>query len=165
MENPQIICFGEKSINFSIYDAKWVPVSAKFVVLGSKPRGTGVIHVYEIVQSQLQLISDIEKPKAIKCGTFAASSLAERQIATGDFDGRLQVFDLKDMNSAVYTATGHKDLINCIDGVGGSCVGSGAPEIVTGGRDGVVNVWDLRQKERPVTVIAPAEGDPRRDCW
>ena len=33
-----------------------------------------------------------EKHAAFKCGTFGASSLAERHLATGDFDGRLAIW-------------------------------------------------------------------------
>lgn len=36
----------------------------------------------------------------------------------------------------VYTVKAHKEIVNCIDGVGGLGVGDGAPEIVTGSRDG-----------------------------
>ena len=30
---------------------------------------------------------------------------------------------------------------------------------------GAVKVWDPRQKNDPVAVMEPAEGDDRRDCW
>lgn len=36
----------------------------------------------------------------------------------------------------VYTAKAHKEIVNSIDGVGGLGIGDGAPEIVTGSRDG-----------------------------
>ena len=36
----------------------------------------------------------------------------------------------------VYSVKAHKEIINCINGVGGAGVGEGAPEIVTGSRDG-----------------------------
>lgn len=36
----------------------------------------------------------------------------------------------------VYSVKAHKEIINSIDGVGGLCIGDGAPEIVTGSRDG-----------------------------
>ena len=42
---------------------------------------------------------------------------------------------------------------------------TGAPEIATGSRDGLVKVWDPRQKDRPVITIEPREGEQGRDCW
>ena len=41
----------------------------------------------------------------------------------------------------------------------------GAPELVTGSRDGLVKVWDPRQKNDPVATMAPGEGETKRDCW
>jgi hypothetical protein len=38
----------------------------------------------------------------------------------------------------VYSVNAHKEIINCIDGVGGQSIGCGAPEIVTGSRDGEI---------------------------
>ncbi|KAG8037004.1 hypothetical protein G9C98_004326 [Cotesia typhae] len=86
LDKPQIICHIEKSVDYSLFDAKWIPCSAN-------------------------------------------------------------------------------EIINAIDGAGGQSVGYGAPEIVTGSRDGSVKVWDPRQKDRPVAVFEPKEGDSRRDCW
>ena len=40
------------------------------------------------------------------------------------------------METPVYSVKGHSEIINCIDGVGGLGIGEGAPEIVTGSRDG-----------------------------
>ena len=37
----------------------------------------------------------------------------------------------------MYSAKGHSEIINCIDGVGGLGIGEGAPEIATGSRDGI----------------------------
>ena len=34
MEKPQIIAHVQKSLNFTLFDAKWIPCSAKCVVLG-----------------------------------------------------------------------------------------------------------------------------------
>ena len=42
---------------------------------------------------------------------------------------------------------------------------AGAPELVTGSRDGLVKVWDPRQKNDPVATMAPGEGETKRDCW
>jgi len=43
-------------------------------------------------------------------------------------------------------------------------VGSGAPEIVTGARDGCVKIWDPRQSV-PVASVEPAATSSRRECW
>lgn len=84
-EKPQIICHIEKSVNYSLFDAKWIPCSAKFVVMGSQPRGSGIIQIYEVSSGELNLVKDIERSQPIKCGTFKASSLKDRYLATGDF--------------------------------------------------------------------------------
>lgn len=165
IQKPQIICHVEKPITFSLFDCRWIPCSAKFIVLGSKPRGTGIIHVYEISEGDVQLVKEVEKSKSFKCGTFGASNLRDRYLATGDFEGRLNIWNLEETAAPVYSANAHKEIINCIDGVGGTSVGCGAPEIVTGSRDGSVKVWDPRQKEKPVAIMEPFEGDSRRDCW
>ena len=57
-------------------------------------------------------------------------------------------------------AQAHAEIINAIDGVGGLGVGEGAPEIVTGSRDGVVKVWDPRQST-PVASVEPADGEEK----
>ena len=58
----------------------------------------------------------------------------------------------------------HASIVNCVDGCGGLGVGGGAPELVTGGRDGAVRLWDPRLAE-PVISLEPAEGETARECW
>lgn len=45
------------------------------------------------------------------------------------------MWDLQKLELPVWTVKGHTQIINCIDGIGG-LLGGGAPEIVTGSRDG-----------------------------
>lgn len=94
LSKPQIICHIEKSVDYSLFDAKWIPCSAKFVVMGSRPRGTGIIQIYEISSGELKLVKDIEKSNQMKCGTFKASSLRDRYLATGDFKVSLILTDI-----------------------------------------------------------------------
>lgn len=91
LEKPQIICHIEKSVNYSLFDAKWIPCSAKFVVMGSRPRGSGIIQIYEVSSGELKLVKDIERSQPIKCGTFKASSLQDRCLATGDFQVFMEI--------------------------------------------------------------------------
>lgn len=164
-EKPQIIAHIQKGFNYTVFDCKWVPCSAKFVTMGNFARGTGVIQLYEIQHGDLKLLREIEKAKPIKCGTFGATSLQQRYLATGDFGGNLHIWNLEAPEMPVYSVKGHKEIINAIDGVGGLGIGEGAPEIVTGSRDGTVKVWDPRQKDDPVANMEPVQGENKRDCW
>lgn len=165
MEKPQILVYAEKSLNYSAFDVKWVPKSAKVVALGSHARGTGALQVYELNDGKLELLHDVERSKALKCGTFGASTLEERHLCAGDFDGKMEITDLQSPSVPIYSVKAHSQIVNTIAGVGGLNIGKGAPEIATGSRDGLVKVWDPRQKERPVITIEPQEGEQGRDCW
>lgn len=50
--------------------------------------------------------------------------------------------------SAVFEAKAHTGMVNAIDGCGGMGIGGGAPEILTGGRDGCVRVSGVRLSPR-----------------
>jgi len=165
IEKPQIIPHLQKSLNYTAFDVKWVPCSARFVVLGQYSRGTGVMQVYEIDNGELKVTQETEKTHAFKCGTFGASNLNTRHFATGDFSGRLSLWDLDHTELPVYSVQAHDQIINCIDGAGGIGINCGAPEIATGSRDGSVKVWDVRQRDKPVVTIAPEKRDGDRDTW
>jgi len=107
----------------------------------------------------------VETKTSIKCGTFGASGLAERHLATGNFEGYLQMYDLERFDTPLMDVKAHTSIVNAIDGVGGAHKGYGAPELVTAGRDGCVRVWDVRQKDAPVASFEPADGVAPRDCW
>eukprot|EP00500_Bicosoecida_sp_ms1_P007240 CAMPEP_0203824502 /NCGR_PEP_ID=MMETSP0115-20131106/51911_1 /ASSEMBLY_ACC=CAM_ASM_000227 /TAXON_ID=33651 /ORGANISM="Bicosoecid sp, Strain ms1" /LENGTH=358 /DNA_ID=CAMNT_0050733541 /DNA_START=188 /DNA_END=1264 /DNA_ORIENTATION=- len=161
---PAIIEHIQQSMTFTAYDVRWVPCSAKFVVMGIYPKGTGVMQVYDMELGELKLVSQCEKPKGFKCGTFGASSLEDRHLATGDYDGKLAIWDLERTDVPVYQVQAHKSILNSIDGCGGLGIGGGAPELATCSRDGTVRVWDPRVRE-PVLSLEPAEGEEARDCW
>lgn len=161
---PQIIEHINKSVTFTPYDTKWIPCSARFVTMGIFPKATGALQIYEMNRGELKLIQETEKKTGIKCGTFGASSLENRQLATGDYGGLLNIWDLEKPEVAVYSAQAHKSIVNAIDGCGGMNIGHGAPEIVTGGRDGCVRVWDPRTSS-PVVSLEPDNGEDIRDCW
>uniref|UniRef100_A0A7S2QTR2 WD repeat-containing protein 92 n=1 Tax=Chlamydomonas chlamydogama TaxID=225041 RepID=A0A7S2QTR2_9CHLO len=162
---PQILEHLQKSLTVTIYDTKWIPSSARFVALGSYARNTGCLQVYELDGPELKLIKESEKPSSFKCGTFGASSLVERKLATGNFEGKLQIWDLENTAQPVFDVQAHASIVNAMDGCGGPAKGYGAPEIVTCGRDGCVRVWDVRQQDAPVAAFEPADSSNIRDCW
>ena len=161
---PQLVEHVHKSLQLTVYETKWVPCSARFCVLGSPARQTGMIQLYNLVRGDVELIAELERPKSFKCGTFGHSALADRHFATGDFAGEMAIWDLERLKTPTFQVQAHETIINCIDGCGG-LKGAGAPEIVTGGRDGCVHVWDPRQPDGPVASMEPEEGAPARDCW
>ena len=139
-------------------------MSAKFSVVGCLPKGSGVLQVFELEGAAVKKVAERECKDGIKCSTFGAASYEKRHLATGDYAGNLSVWDLDNLASPTFTVKAHNSIINAIDGVGGLNIGSGAPEIVTGSRDGCVKVWDIRQPE-PVSSLEPAPGQTARDCW
>lgn len=193
---PQIIEHINKSIGYTPYDVKWVPCSNRLVSMGIMPNSKGALQVYALNKGELELVNDMNNiSHGVKCGTFGASSLEDRHLATGDHAGKLNIYDLEysaaDANSGtsqtVFSQQAHSSIINAIDGCGGgshSSGGYGAPEIVTGGRDGCVRLWDIRVPE-PVLALEPNTTTPTlssisqsgagasgpgaapttRDCW
>ena len=70
----------------------------------------------------------------------------------------------KNCSGKVFSVEAHNGIINAIDGIGGMSIGNGAPEIVTGGKDGAARVWDPRVNH-PVVCLEPNKGSSTRDCW
>jgi hypothetical protein len=55
----QFIEHVSKSVNFTPFDTRWVPCSAKFVLLGIHPRGTGALKIYEMDQGDLKMVAEV----------------------------------------------------------------------------------------------------------
>lgn len=184
---PQMIEHIRESILYTPHDTKWIPCSARFVSCGISPGGKGVLTVNELANGKLKTTLECKelRPNGIKCATFGASRIQDRTVAVGDYDGVLSMFDLEKCSSSsmntspsrvtkcdssikqsgdVFSVHAHDGIINCIDGIGGSSIGYGAPELVTGGKDGTARVWDPRVNF-PVVSFEPDKGSASRDCW
>ncbi len=87
------------------------------MVLGQNPRATGAISIYEMEKGQVKQLSSGagEKPKGFKCGTFNASSVEERHLATGDYGGKLAIWDLDRLEKPVWEVQAHEKIINCVE--------------------------------------------------
>ncbi len=103
----------ESTDGFTLFDCKWIPSSARFLVMGSHikvkreqnlnnhPRmldgqnnmttiqGHGLMRIYAMDSANsIRMETEAERPDPIKCATFGASSLEDRHLATGDFQVR-----------------------------------------------------------------------------
>ena len=127
---PQMIEHKNVSLTYTPYETRWVPCSARFVCCGITPKAKGKLEVYELKQGKLEVVAEKIHGSGFKCGTFGASSLSERSIATGDYKGGLNIFDLERLDVPTFSIpTAHSQIINGIDGVGGLGIGGGAPEL------------------------------------
>jgi len=85
-------------------------------------------------------------------------------VSTVDYKGKLNIFDIE-KGVSKFEVQAHSAMGNVIDGIGGKGAEFGAPELVTGGSDGCVRVWDPRQ-EAPVVSLEPSENEEiKPDCW
>lgn len=92
LQKPQIICHNVKNLDYAVHDVKWIPCSAKFVAIGGKSNGAGIVETFSLGCDGIEKVSEFMKKDHFKCGTFDASNLRDRYLATGDFGGRLQVW-------------------------------------------------------------------------
>ncbi|XP_055702967.1 dynein axonemal assembly factor 10 isoform X2 [Phlebotomus papatasi] len=165
MDKPQIVEYLSQPVSYSIFDVKWIPRTAKFVVAGSKSQGNGVLQVYELEENTLQLRREINQETSVKTISFGASRIRDYNLAVGDFSGNLIVVDIERPESPIYSIKAHSSIINSLDAIGGALINCGAPEIATGSRDGSVKVWDTRQAGSPVACVSGGTNSRYRDCW
>ncbi len=119
LDKPQIHQILSLSLKHSPYDVKWLPCSSKLVTIGQTSRGTGLLQLLQLSEKTIEISNEIEIPVSMKCCTFGASPLHIRQLATGDFEGKMKVYDMTTMKS-VYSVSAHSAIINCIEGCGGT---------------------------------------------
>jgi hypothetical protein len=111
---PQILEHLNRSLPFTPADCRWVPVSPRFVVTGTHARGTGAVVVHAMTAGEVRALAELERPAGVKCATFGAALLEERNVAVGDYGGNVAILDLERGRAAG-------------TGAGSSALGPGAP--------------------------------------
>jgi WD40 repeat protein len=161
---PQILEHTSQNLQFTPFDCRWIPSSARFVVLGQTPKAKGIMQVYQLEKGKIKKVHEWEKEFGIKSATFKASPVSIRDMACVDYKGKLLIFDIE-YGKEKFRVQAHTGMANTIDGIGGKGAEFGAPELVTGGTDGCVRVWDPRQ-EAPVVSLEPSVQETvKPDCW
>lgn len=97
----------------------------------------------QLTKGKVEVVHQFEKEFGIKCGTFAASPISMRDVSVVDYKGKLLIYDIE-YGKEKFCVQAHSTMANVIDGIGGQGPEYGAPELVTGGADGCVRVWDPR---------------------
>ena len=161
---PNIKLQINKLLNFTPFDIRWLPYSTKLVITGQTPSSKGIIQIYHFIKGKLELESEFIRENAFKCCSFGASSFASRDLALGDFEGNFQIFDLEKGMPNYEIKKAHKSIIYSIDAVGNN-ITYGTEEVVTGGKDGSVKIWDLRS-DKPAILLEPKGiEDTSLECW
>ena len=91
MDKVQTLAHIEHCLNYSVFDVKWIPFSAKFLSIGMQTNGKGIIQIYELDSPKLKLVKEIKLANSLKCCSFGTSSPGERYLAVGDFSGNLMI--------------------------------------------------------------------------
>ena len=164
LSNPVITeCFS-KSLTYTPFDVKWLPYSSKIVVTGQTPRSSGIVQIYNFQEGKLELFSEFLKPNGFKCSTFGSSSFSSRDLAVGDFEGNLFIYDLERGSPSFEIKKAHKSIINAIDGLGGQTSQNGRSEIITASKDGTSKLWDIRMNKQALVLDQP-DKTVSHECW
>jgi len=97
----------------------------------------GHLEVYQLAESEIKSLHTFVYGKGFKSGTFGACPIGESKIAIAEMSGELVIYDIE-AQKICYKVKAHEKMVNFVDGIGGQDIGYGAPEILTGGRDGCV---------------------------
>ena len=161
---PKIKLLLSKNLNYIPFDIHWLPYSTKLVSIGESFDSKGILQIYNLNLGKLSIESEYIQNYPSKCCTFGISSFSSRDLALGDFDGNLSVIDLERGEFNYEIKKAHKGIIQSIDGLGIKN-NQGPPEIVTGGKDGLVKLWDLRS-DKPCILLEPKDIKKNfPECW
>lgn len=58
-DKPQLIEFAARSCNYTIFDTKWIPSSARFVSLGAHARNTGALEICELDNGKINVVQTV----------------------------------------------------------------------------------------------------------
>lgn len=165
---PQIFEHLSMSLNFTPFHVKWLPTSPSFVLMGQTPKMEGIFKLMKLEKNRIKEVFKMEFGKGFKSCSFnyyksamGLDTAAEQgsfpyQVAIGDVNGKFYMLDLE-KEKIFYEVQAHQGMVNSLDSMGG-LVGSGVLEVLTGGSDGAVRLWDTRQ-DVPVVALEPRKED------
>ena len=161
---PKIKSIITKKINYIPLDIHWLPFSTKLVTIGETFNSKGILQIYNLCQGRLSLENEYIHNFPCKCSSFSTYSFSSRDLALGDFKGNLSIFDLERGIKNYEIKNAHKGIIQSIDG-SGIKNNQGPSEVITGGKDSLVKLWDLRS-DKPSVILEPKDIKQNfPECW
>mmetsp|Transcript_7036 Transcript_7036/g.10344 ORF Transcript_7036/g.10344 Transcript_7036/m.10344 type:complete len:360 (-) Transcript_7036:6-1085(-) len=161
LKQPRIIQYTSKSVNYSITKVTWIPKSARFASLGISSSNKGKFQIFSLKNNKIVTQHEANLPHPLTCCTFDHCKLDNRQVALGDNDGWLWVYDLENLNKPLFKTNAHPN--QSLAAVAGCGRVHGAPELATAGFDGNVRVYDVRLPNQSVAFL-DGSGDGRQ-AW
>merc|ERR1719167_2021305 len=95
-DTPEIVTCSKITTDWTLLGCSWIPSSPRVLALGSTLSGQGRLAVYSLSGQGLTEVGQGSTTKALRCGTFRGGRLEDRILATGDFTGRIQLWDLEE---------------------------------------------------------------------
>ena len=155
-----------KKLNYIPFDIHWLPFGSKIIIAGEILNSKGIIQLYNLMKGRLHLEKEYIRDFPIKRCSLGISSFSSSDFALGDFEGNFQIFDFERGKCNLDIKNAHDGMIYGIDSIGGKN-GPGSPEVVTGGKDGLVKVWDIRSG-KPSLILEPKGIENEKnypECW
>ena len=56
---PQILTYISHSLQYTPFDCKWIPGSARVLVIGQYARGAGAVQLFEMNGGQLEVVAQV----------------------------------------------------------------------------------------------------------
>ncbi|ESS30349.1 putative WD repeat-containing protein 92 [Toxoplasma gondii GAB2-2007-GAL-DOM2] len=167
---PQLIEHIHHSVAYTPFVTRWVPQTAKLLILGETPRGTGMLSLCSLEESSLSIVTKNEEQRSsFKSAVTYKSRSGATCIAAGHLDGSMTLWDLENLREPITKIKAHKASVNSIDLCGPSSGKADGQQsramIATGSADGCASVWDTRDSSGEILSIEPAEGEEAADCW
>lgn len=84
VDKPKIIEHVVKSLDYTLFDARWIPCSARFVVLGNYARGTGAFQIYEVSKGDVKLLKSVSTAIILRAIAEYPAQLALSKLTATD---------------------------------------------------------------------------------
>lgn len=104
LSRQQIIEHVKKSLLYTPFDVRWLPMTPTMVVVGQYPNNHGALSLYQIRKGEMHTMLEMRVPHPLKCCTFGhnisssnntTDTASSVTVGLGDFVGGVRVVDVE----------------------------------------------------------------------